>query len=106
MEALFSLQAALLKGIHNNFRRYLHAYINWDQRMIGLKGPRGSGKTTLLLQYLKFDLKQPGNALYVTADHTWFYNHSLLETAEDWYKMGGRILIIDEVFLQILILPA
>jgi len=97
METLFSFQAGLLKGIHNNFRRYLHANINWNQRMIGIKGPRGSGKTTLLLQYLKFDLKQPANALYVTADHTWFYNHSLLETAEDWYKLGGRILIIDEV---------
>lgn len=89
METLFSFQAGLLKGIHNKFRRYLHANINWDQRMIGIKGPRGSGKTTLLLQYLKFDLKQPTNALYVTADHTWFYNHSLLETAEDWYKMEG-----------------
>lgn len=65
--------------------------------MIGVKGPRGSGKTTLLLQRLKFDLKLPATALYVTADHTWFYNHTLLETATDWYKQGGRTLYIDEV---------
>jgi uncharacterized protein len=50
-----------------------------------------------LLQYLKYDLGLPETALYVTADHTWFYNHSLLETANDWYKQGGQILIIDEV---------
>ncbi len=97
MEPLLNFQAGLLKGINNNFRRYLHTKINWNQRMIAIKGPRGSGKTTLLLQYLKFDLKQPDDALYITADHTWFYNHTLLETADDWFKMGGRLLIIDEV---------
>ncbi len=97
MESLLNFQVGLLKGINNNFRRYLHTKINWNQRMIAIKGPRGSGKTTLLLQYLKFDLKQPDDALYITADHTWFYNHTLLETADDWFKMGGRLLIIDEV---------
>jgi uncharacterized protein len=66
--------------------------------MIGIKGPRGAGKTTLMLQYLKFDLKDlRSKSLYVTADHTWFYNHTLLDTAMDWYKQGGRILFIDEV---------
>jgi uncharacterized protein len=97
MEPLLNFQTGLLKGVNNQFRRYLHAQINWNQRMIAIKGPRGAGKTTLLLQYLKFDLKQPDDALYITADHTWFYNHSLLETAGDWYKSGGRLLIIDEV---------
>jgi predicted AAA+ superfamily ATPase len=65
--------------------------------MLAVKGMRGTGKTTLLLQYLKYDLGLPSTALYVTADHTWFYNHTLLETASDWYKQGGKILIIDEV---------
>lgn len=66
--------------------------------MIGIKGPRGAGKTTLMLQHLKFDLEEMrSKALYVTADHTWFYNHTLLDTAMDWFKQGGRILFIDEV---------
>ena len=66
--------------------------------MIGIKGPRGAGKTTLMLQHLKFDLKElRSKALYITADHTWFYNHTLLDTAMDWFKQGGRILFIDEV---------
>ena len=65
--------------------------------MIAIKGPRGAGKITLLLQYLKYDLNLTSSALYVTADHTWFYNHTLLHTANDWYKQGGKILIIDEV---------
>lgn len=65
--------------------------------MIGIKGPRGAGKTTLMLQHLKFDVATRNKALYVTADHTWFYNHTLLDTAMDWFKQGGRILFIDEV---------
>lgn len=97
MDPLFDFQESLLRHVTNSFRRYLHQQINWKQRMIGIKGPRGSGKTTLMLQYLKFDKGLPSTALYITADHTWFYNHSLLETATDWYKQGGRILFIDEV---------
>jgi len=65
--------------------------------MIAIKGPRGAGKTTLMLQYVKYDLGLPETALYITADHTWFYNHTLLETANDWYKQGGKLLVIDEV---------
>ena len=97
MDVLLEFQDSLMRSITNNFRRYLHGQINWSQRMIGIKGPRGAGKTTLLLQHLKFDKGQPPTALYITADHTWFYNHSLLETATDWYKQGGRTLVIDEV---------
>jgi uncharacterized protein len=97
METLFEFQDNILRKVKNDFRRYLHEKINWNQRMIAIKGPRGAGKTTLMLQYLKFDLGFPDTALYITADHTWFYNHTLLDTANDWYKQGGNILIIDEV---------
>jgi len=66
--------------------------------MLAISGPRGVGKTTLMLQYLKYGLRLPPNkALYVTADHHWFYTHSLLETAETFYLNGGRYLFIDEV---------
>ena len=97
MDSLFEFQENLLRPVKNDSRRYLHKQINWSQRMIGIKGPRGAGKTTLMLQHLKFDLGLPSNALYITADHTWFYNHTLLDTANNWYKQGGKILLVDEV---------
>ncbi len=97
MDILFEFHKNLLRPVKNDFRRYLHNQINWKQRMIGIKGPRGAGKTTLMLQHLKYDLGLPPEALYITADHTWFYNHTLLDTANDWYKQGGKILFIDEV---------
>lgn len=97
MENLLEFQENALRQIKNDFRRYLHKQINWKHRMVGIKGPRGAGKTTLMLQHLKFDLGVPPEALYITADHNWFYNHSLFDVANDWYKQGGKILFIDEV---------
>lgn len=97
MENLIEFQNNILRTVTNDFRRYLYDRINWNQRMIGIKGPRGAGKTTLMMQHLKFDENIRKNALYVTADHPWFYTHSLLETASSWFKQGGKFLFIDEV---------
>lgn len=96
MESLFEFQASILKGVTKSFKRYLFDQISWGERMIGIKGPRGSGKTTLILQHLKYDL-DINEALYVTADHTWFYTHTLFEVANEWNKQGGKYLFIDEV---------
>lgn len=66
--------------------------------MLALKGPRGAGKTTLMLQRIKYGLDLPSTkALYITADHYWFYTNTLYETAEKFYLSGGRYLFIDEV---------
>jgi uncharacterized protein len=97
MTGLLEFQENMLRGIKNDFRRYLHDQINWKHRMIGIKGPRGAGKTTMLLQHLKYDLGMPPQAIYLTADHNWFYNKGLFDTAHEWYKQGGKILLIDEV---------
>ena len=97
MENLIDFQESLLRQVKNDFRRYLHNQINWKNRMIGIKGPRGAGKTTLMLQHLKYDLGMMPEALYISADHNWFYNHTLYDVANDWYKQGGKILFIDEV---------
>lgn len=95
MEKLLSFQDNLLRNTKSDFKRYLYDKISFGERMIAIKGIRGVGKTTMLLQYLK--TQNLNNSLYVTADHPWFYTKNLLETAEEWHKMGGRLLIIDEV---------
>ena len=95
MEKLISFQDNLLRNITSDFKRYLYHQIDFDQRMIAIKGIRGVGKTTMLLQYLK--TQNLSKSLYVTADHPWFYTKNLLETAEEWHKLGGKLLIIDEV---------
>lgn len=32
------------------FKRYLYGQINWNVRLVGIKGARGVGKTTILLE--------------------------------------------------------
>src|SRR5690625_2712580 len=97
LEILYEYSNNLLNQVKNKQFRYLMGHINWDSRMLAIKGARGTGKTTLMLQYIKFILKRPAEALYITADHYWFYNHNLVETADAFYKNGGRYLFIDEV---------
>jgi predicted AAA+ superfamily ATPase len=65
--------------------------------MIAIKGLRGAGKTTMILQHIKYVSPDAAKSLYVTADHPWFYNHTLLDLADQWHKAGGKILYIDEV---------
>ena len=35
------------------FKRSLYFSINWNVRMLGIKGEKGVGKTTLVLQHIK-----------------------------------------------------
>lgn len=95
LDRLFSFQDSLLKSIDQRFIRSLASTINWKQRMLGIRGLRGVGKTTLLLQHLKYKLGKKG--LYVTADHPWFYDRTLLDLAEEFEKNGGSVLLIDEI---------
>ncbi len=98
MDILYEFHDNLLRNVKHTFFRYLLDTINWEQRMLAIKGPRGSGKTTLMLQYIRYRLDRPREeVLYITADHYWFYTHNLVETADAFYKNGGRYLFIDEV---------
>ena len=79
------------------FTRYLMEEINWNNRLIGIKGARGTGKTTLLLQWLKQRKYRSSEALYLSLDDMYFANHSILETGINFYVKGGKVLALDEV---------
>jgi hypothetical protein len=97
MESLIAYQENLLAHTEGEFFRFLHKTIPWDQRMIAIKGLRGAGKTTMILQHIKYVSSDTVKSLYVTTDHPWFYNHTLLDLADQWHKAGGKVLYIDEV---------
>lgn len=97
MEKLFEHSQQKLQSGKTTFKRYLYSNINWNSRLICIKGARGVGKTTLMIQRMK-DLKaDPHEMLYISLDDFYFSNYSLLETAEQFSKSGGRYLFIDEV---------
>lgn len=86
----------LLQETRSSFHRYMYRRINWSNRMVGLTGPRGVGKTTLVLQYVKENLPRE-KSLYVTAEDFYFANHTLVDLADAFEKMGGEYLFIDEI---------
>ena len=43
----------LIANISMEHKRYLYHEINWENRLICIKGARGVGKTTMLKQYLR-----------------------------------------------------
>jgi len=80
----------------NFIRSYYHS-IDWNNRLIGLKGSRGIGKTTLILQYLKKNYKPNNHILYTSLDDLYFAENTLYDLARGFYTKGGELLAIDEV---------
>lgn len=94
----------LLQGYHNRLRAttssiYRSAYeeIDWDDRLICIKGPKGVGKSTLILQHIRDAFAKTDDAMFLSLDNLWFSNHSLYEVASYFYSRGGRYLFLDEV---------
>ena len=80
----------------SDFHRYLYNDVNWNARMIAITGARGVGKSTMVLQYVKTQISDC-KVLYISADHTFFTTHTLVEVADDFSKEAGSLLVIDEV---------
>lgn len=97
MEKLFGTYARLLSSVDLSFTRYLYNKIDWNNRLIIVKGAKGVGKTTMLLQHIKRSFADVKKALYVSADNLWLSNHSIVDLADYHYLHGGTHLFIDEV---------
>lgn len=97
MMHLLGQSESLLTNTSLSYTRFLYKHIRWNNRLIGIKGARGTGKTTLLLQWLKQQNLPTEKAAYFSLDDLYFSNHSLKETAKNFYRQGGKILILDEV---------
>jgi len=96
MEALLPFYNQRLRETTIDFLRYNFLKINWNNRLIGLTGPRGVGKTTLVLQHIKRNLN-PDESLYVTAEDFFFAENRLFDLADSFVKRGGKHLVIDEI---------
>ncbi|MFD0799581.1 ATP-binding protein [Maribacter chungangensis] len=96
METLFDLQEQLLEQVDTRYR-YLLKKIDWNERLIAIKGARGTGKTTMLLQYIKFELGTAYTPLYVSLDNLYFSDNNLVSLAQEFVLHGGTHLFLDEV---------
>lgn len=96
MDKLYEHFNKLLRETNTDFFRYIYSEINWNNRLIGLTGPRGVGKTTLLMQHIKTMLNTT-HTLYVSAEDFYFADNKLVELADAFVKQGGKYLFIDEI---------
>ena len=80
-----------------DFTRSLMDSIQWNARLIAVKGARGVGKTTLLLQYIKKNIPDPNSRLYVSLDSIWFADNRISSLVDWFVKRGGKFLFLDEV---------
>jgi len=97
IQDLYINSARLVKAVDLKFMRYMYSVIDWDVRMLCIRGARGVGKTTMMLQYMKEHKLPSSLALYVSLDDLWFSDHRLIDLADYHFKQGGTHLFIDEV---------
>lgn len=98
MEKLIEVFRKKMTAPLPTFERELERKINWNARLISIRGSRGTGKTTLFLQHIKKTFSNNLNkVLYVSLDNIYFSNNTLVELAEKFVSHGGTHLFLDEV---------
>lgn len=101
MDAFFRTHAYLVEHNYAPVRRLLMDEIDWNDRLIGIKGARGVGKTTFLLQYAKERFGAlDRQCLYINMNNFFFQGKGISDFAGEFYRGGGRVLLIDQVFKQ------
>jgi hypothetical protein len=118
LDAFFQIHEALVKRASMPIRRLLMDEINWEDRLIAIKGGRGVGKTDFMLSRIK-EIEQTYQeqyerecaaiksrrkpkairpCLYVNLNDFFFTQHTIVELASRFVKAGGRYLFIDQIF--------
>lgn len=101
MEAFFRTHSYLVEHTDVKVRRSLMDEIDWNDRMIGIKGTRGVGKTTFLLQFAKEKYgAHDRRCLYINMNNFYFQGQGIAEFAAEFVNHNGKVLLIDQVFKQ------
>ena len=94
---ILASSARRIRAVTMDFIRPISRMIDWEDRLISIKGARGVGKTTLILQHIQQCFGTSEKALYISLDNLWFETHSIHDVAEMHVLNGGTHLFIDEV---------
>jgi len=96
---VIKLEKRILNSLKSEYKRYFFDRVDFSSQMIAVVGSRGVGKTTFLLQYLK-ELKaehEVYKSLYFSYDHPANVDIKLYSLAEEFAKVGGKYLLLDEI---------
>ncbi|GHV57128.1 ATPase AAA [Bacteroidia bacterium] len=99
MESLYKTHQYLVEHLDLPLRRKLMDEIDWNDRLIGIKGSRGVGKTSFLLQFAKERfLPYNKQCLYINLNNFYFTVRTIQDFAREFQMKGGKVLLIDQVF--------
>ena len=98
METFYRTHSYLVEHTNAPVRLDLMDEIDWNDRLIGIKGTRGVGKTTFLLQYAKEKFGTDRSCLFINMNNFYFSKYTLVDFAGEFVKRGGKVLLIDQVF--------
>lgn len=115
LDAFFRIHDYLVNHAKMPIRRQLMDEVDWNDRMIAIKGGRGVGKTDFLLTRVREieqewakrleetprrrNAKAPGRpCLFVSMNDFFFTENSLVDLAGLFVKFGGTYLFLDQLF--------
>ncbi|WP_297090610.1 AAA family ATPase [uncultured Draconibacterium sp.] len=97
MDFFQQIHKSLLQGSEETIQRELMNSIDWNQRLICIKGFRSVGKTTFLLDYIKKHHPESNEVLYLNLNNFYFTKRKISSFADEFAKRGGKILILDQI---------
>lgn len=97
IERIYRISAEKIAETSLSLKRYAYDDIDWNIRLIGLRGARGVGKTTLLLQKILENDLERDKSLYLSLDSVWLDAKEIYLLAEYHVQHGGTRLVLDEV---------
>ncbi|WP_301191127.1 AAA family ATPase [Plebeiibacterium sediminum] len=98
MQSFFETHKFLINNLKVPIKRKLMDEIDWNHRLIGIKGTRGIGKTNFLLDFAKSKYGLDKSCLYVNLNNLYFSEHSIISFADKFRKTGGKTLVLDQVY--------
>jgi hypothetical protein len=87
----------LLDSSKPTIKRELAKRIDWNQKLIAIKGFRGVGKTTFILDYIRENFADDNSALYINLNNFYFTKRKISSFADEFAKKGGKVLILDQI---------
>ena len=98
MEALIKRHLNRMQTVKLDFVRSMMDEIDWNDRLLMIKGQKGVGKTTLMTQRIlqEFGPTNTTDVLYASLDNIYFSTHSLLDFIERFHAQGGKYLFLDD----------
>ena len=97
MEYFQHTHRSLLGSSKPTIKRELLKSIDWDKKLICVKGFRGVGKTTFLLDYIRKFYPNSNEVLYINLNNFYFTKRKISSFADEFAKRGGKVLVLDQI---------